>query len=78
MALVISARPYEDEDDCLRAAADDARSDLGLRGWDLDERWADDQRETIALTIPMPAHGDARGWERLRSLDCLSCTEVRS
>jgi hypothetical protein len=51
--ITIDARPYEDHDDCLSAAATDmiARHPR-LRGWDLAPRWADDDREAITLTLP--------------------------
>ena len=31
--ITVDARGYEDEDDCLRAAAEDAARELGLRGY---------------------------------------------
>lgn len=52
----ISAARYADYDDCLAAAADDYAAANDLAGWDLSPRWADEQRDTIVLTVPaMPA-----------------------
>lgn len=50
--LIVDARKYQDEDDCLAAAERDAQVQYGLEGWDLDPRWEDDQRERIVLTAP--------------------------
>lgn len=54
MSKVISvkAKQYEDYDDSLQAAADEVAERLGLQGWDLDARWADDDRDSILLTVP--------------------------
>ena len=51
----IDARRYEDHDDCLTAAAADVARERGLEGWDLSPRWADDQRDTILLDVPVIA-----------------------
>ena len=49
----ISAARYEDEDDCLQAAAAEAlRERPCLQGWDLCARWESEQRDTILLDIP--------------------------
>lgn len=51
--LVISAKKYEDHDDCLTAARNDVAQDYGLNGWDLSPRWEDDRsRENILVDIP--------------------------
>ena len=65
MTMALDARHYEDEDDCLTAAADEVRADLGLQGWDLGERWGDDDRTIVVLTIPRPGVNDAAGWDRV-------------
>ena len=53
MTLRIDARRYEDEDDCLAAAAESVAQGLDLAGWDLSQRWEDDAtREVILLAIP--------------------------
>lgn len=52
----VAASRYEDEDDCLSAAAEDYAEQHGLRGWDLAPRWEDDRnREVIILTVPADA-----------------------
>lgn len=48
----VPAKQYEDEDDCLQAAAADYAEQHDLQGWDLSPRWADEQREEIVLTVP--------------------------
>ncbi len=50
--VTVDARKYQDEDDCLAAAERDAQVQYGLEGWDLNPRWADDQRERIVLSLP--------------------------
>ena len=53
---IVPAAPFEDEDDCLTAAATEYAEKHGLQGWDLAPRWEhgaqDSMRETIVLTIP--------------------------
>ena len=49
----IDATRYQDEDDCLMAAATDYAAEHDLAGWDLAPRWLDDQREVIVLTVPV-------------------------
>jgi hypothetical protein len=53
--ITVSAAQYEDADDSLAAAAADVASERGLEGYDLDARWADEDRSEIALTIPAHA-----------------------
>ena len=53
---VLAAR-YEDEDDCLSAAARDYAAEHDLAGWDLSPRWDSDQREAILLSVPVEAAG---------------------
>ena len=48
----IAAAKYEDQDDCLQAAADDYAEAHGLQGWDLAPKYEDEQREVIVLTVP--------------------------
>jgi hypothetical protein len=51
--IEIDAKLYEDEDDCLSAAQSDYITDHPeLEGWELNARWADDQRDTILLDVP--------------------------
>jgi hypothetical protein len=50
--ITVPASRYEGFDDSLSAAEEAAREDLGLAGWDLSPRWADEERERINLTIP--------------------------
>lgn len=50
--LRLSARGYEDSDDCLAAAAADVADNRGLEGWDLEPRWEDDERDHILVTVP--------------------------
>ena len=52
MIIRIDADTYADHDDCLAAAAADYAAAHDLAGWDLDARWADNQRDTIILTTP--------------------------
>lgn len=50
--ITIPADRYADHDDCLSAAAEDARSEFGLDGYDLSPAWADEQRDEIELSLP--------------------------
>lgn len=51
--VVVSARKYEDSDDCLGAAAAEYAAAHGLDGWQVSAAWVDDaNREEIALTVP--------------------------
>ena len=52
ITIRVDAARYEDEDDCLVAAAETVARERDLMGWDLDPRWEDDQREIILLDIP--------------------------
>lgn len=52
ITLTIPARRYIDCDDCLTAAADSTAARYGLEGWDLDARWADEDRTAILVTVP--------------------------
>lgn len=49
----VPAARYEDYDDCLTAAAHDAADEYGIHGYDMDPRWADDDRDEILLDIPL-------------------------
>ena len=48
----IDATPYQDDDDCLLAAAESYAADHDLVGWDLEPRWGDADRTIIVLTVP--------------------------
>ena len=51
--VTISARKYQDSDDCLiDAARDYVATHPDLAGWDLEARWEDEQRDAILLTVP--------------------------
>ena len=50
--LRIDAKRYQDEDDCLTAAANDVARERGLDGYDLDPRWEDGEREIILVDVP--------------------------
>lgn len=57
----ITVRADADQDDCLTAAADEYVAEHPeLAGWDLAPRWADEDRERVALTVPQ-WHADAVG-----------------
>ena len=75
--ITVPASRYADHDDCLSAAQDDARVEYGLPGYDLSPRWADDERESIALDLPRSLRlsadevvawdgSDDREWDRIR------------
>lgn len=55
----IDAARYEDEDNCLAAAAADYSRHHGLDGWILDPRWEDNQKDVILLTVPSWATPEA-------------------
>lgn len=56
--IMVDARRYEDQDDCLAAAAHDVATQYDVAGWDLAPRWADDSRARIVLHLPAAArHG---------------------
>jgi hypothetical protein len=49
--IIVPADP--DQDDCLSATADTYITEHPeAAGWNLQPRWADDDRETVALTVP--------------------------
>lgn len=51
--ITVSAKQYEDYDDCLAAAAADYVSEHPeTEGYDMAPRWADDDREAILLDVP--------------------------
>lgn len=56
--IMVDARRYEDQDDCLAAAAHDVATQYDVAGWDLAPRWADDSRARIVLHLPAAA----RAW----------------
>lgn len=49
--IELSAKNYEDHDDCLAAAIGDVCDEHGVEAWQCDAAWEDDQRETIVVTI---------------------------
>lgn len=56
--ITVPARRYADADDCLAAAAADyVARHPDAAGYDLSPRWADDDRDTIALDVPAGAEG---------------------
>ncbi len=54
VTISVPASEYEDCDDCLAAAESDVGTELGLAGWTLNARWADEDtdRSAILLTVP--------------------------
>jgi hypothetical protein len=51
--IEISAKQYEDYDDCLAAAAAGYASEHPeADGYDMDARWSDDERYVILLDVP--------------------------
>lgn len=50
--ITVSAKPYEDCDDCLSAAAKAICEQFGLAGYDLCPRWVDAECDSIRLTVP--------------------------
>jgi hypothetical protein len=52
MTVTMPASLYVDSDTCLADAAADYAKAHGLEGWDLQARWADDERDAIELTVP--------------------------
>lgn len=51
--ITLAAETFENHDDCLAAAAAwyiDQHPEL--TGWDLDARWASDERDEILLSVP--------------------------
>ena len=52
ITVTVDAARYENEDNCLAVAAADAAKARGLQNWDLNPRWADNQRNEILLDVP--------------------------
>lgn len=53
--VTVDSKRYQDQDDCLAAAAAEYAAEHGLEGWDLSPRWVggdDGNREEIELTVP--------------------------
>lgn len=50
--VTVPAKRYEDEDDCLAAAAANVAQERGLERWQCEARWADDDRDEIVVTVP--------------------------
>lgn len=54
MPVTVSSKQYEDDDNCLAAAARDYAYDHGLESWQVIAEWVggdDGDREEIALTV---------------------------
>lgn len=58
VTIIRDAAPYAGYDDCLAACAADVAEEYGLEGWDLEPRWADDERDAILLDVPRALAGD--------------------
>ena len=52
MIIRIKAKQYEDYDDCLAAAAAAVAEERGLRGYDLNPRWGDEEGNIILVDVP--------------------------
>jgi hypothetical protein len=53
VTVTLNAGTFADDDDCLAAAAAwYVERNPELAGWDLEPRWASDDREEILLTVP--------------------------
>lgn len=57
--ITIESKRYEDQDDCLTAAAEEFAADHGLDSWQVKARWAEapghgdgTDRDHIVLTVP--------------------------
>ena len=53
--ITVSAKGYEDEDDCLAAAARDYAREHDLEAWEVEADWVSDERDEIALKVPATA-----------------------
>jgi hypothetical protein len=51
--ILVSAKSYEDEDDCLAAAAAEYATSHNLEAWEVEADWASDERDEIALKVPV-------------------------
>lgn len=51
--ILLRASDYEDEDDCLSAAASDVANEWNIASWQVTAEWADESRQLIALTLPV-------------------------
>jgi len=52
-SVTVTVAANADLDDCLAgAAAEYIEEHPELAGYDLEPRWADEDRETVALTVP--------------------------
>lgn len=52
-SVTITVPANHDLDDCLAGAAEAYIAEHGqLKGYDLDPRWADEDRELVALSVP--------------------------
>lgn len=60
VTVTVSAADYADCDDCLASAAADYAAEHGLEDWHVEAAYADDQRDSIVLTV------DARALYRAR------------
>lgn len=53
VTIKVSARSYEDADDCLSAAAADIVDEMGMcDGYDVNPRWGSDERDFILMDVP--------------------------
>lgn len=50
-SVIVSANRYEDYDDSLAAAIKDYAYEHGFELWQVEAKWADEQRDEIVLTI---------------------------
>lgn len=76
--IEIKAAQYADSDDCLAAAERDYAEAHDLEGWDLSPRWADDERETILLSVPAAtiAVHEAEGGANVGGGDAIEDSDV--
>lgn len=50
--ITVQSKRYEDYDNSLGAAAREYAEDHDLEMWQVEARWADDERDEIVLTVP--------------------------
>jgi hypothetical protein len=63
MTIRLPSKVYEDDDDCLHAAAAEAADDLGLESWQAEAKWEDGEdggREHILVTLTSLLPHEAR------------------
>lgn len=57
LRIFVATKRYEDEDDCLAAAARDVAAERGIETWQVSADWQDNERDVIEITVTFATGG---------------------